>query len=188
MRRVVMVICAALLFVPAALKNRMSREVPAPAVFRVLSSGRVSAKVGGDVKYPGVYEVPANTLAVSVIKMAMPLHPLKQPMKNPSARPLLNGSTVTLSIGPDGTFLLTPGKMTVPERLVLGIPLDISTMSEADFDRLPGIGPSLARRIVEHRQANGGILHVGDLQTVEGIGKNKYRIIQVYFQDPLITH
>lgn len=182
-----MVICAVLLFVPVAMENRMSQEPPAPAVFRALSSGRISVKVSGDVKYPGIYEVPANTLADSVIKMALPLCPLNQSMIDHSSHPLMNGSAVTLAVEADGTFLLTPGQMTVPERLILGIPLDISTMSEADFDRLPGIGPALARRIIEYRQINGGILRVGDLPAIEGIGKSKYRILQVYFQAPLIT-
>ena len=187
MWRVVMVICAALLFVPAALKNRTSQDVPARAVFRALSSGRISVKVSGDVAHPGIYEVPANSLASSVIKMAMPLRSLKQPRYDLSDRPLLNGSAVTLAIKSDGSFLLTTNQMTVPERLVLGIPLEISTMSETDFDRLPGIGPALARRIVEYRQMNGGILRVGDLQNIEGIGERKFRIIRVYFQHPLIT-
>jgi competence protein ComEA len=182
-----MVICAALLFVPVALKNRASQEVPVRTVFRVLTSGTVSVKVSGDVIHPGIYDVSANALADSVIIMATPSRPMIRSENEPSPRPLQNGSAITLAIKPDGGFLLTTGHMTTPERLVLGIPLDISTMSEADFDRLPGIGPALARRIIEYRQNNGGILRVGDLQNVEGIGERKFRMIQGYVQDPLIT-
>jgi len=187
MRRVVMVMCAALLFVPVVMKNRTSQDVPVRTVFRVLTSGRMMVKVGGDVAHPGVYEVPANSLADSVIEMATPSQPLKQPIYDPSPRPLLNGSAVTLAIKPDGSFLLTTGYMTVPERLALGIPLDISMMSEDDFNRLPGIGPVLARRIAKYRQKNGGVLRVDDLKTIEGIGESKYRMIVVYFQSPVIT-
>jgi competence protein ComEA len=187
MRRVVMVMCAALLFVPVALKNRMSQDVPVHTVFRVLSSGRVSVKISGDVTHPGIYEVPANSLAGSVIKMAIPSRPLNQPLYDPPFRPLLNGSAITLAIKSDGSSLLKTGQMTVPERLVLGIPLDISTMSESDFDRLPGIGPKLARRIIEYRQNNGGNLGVDDLASIEGIGEIKYKMILVYFQHPSIT-
>lgn len=187
MRRVVMVMCATLLFVPVAMKNRASLDVPVRTVFRVLSSGRMMVKVSGDVAHPGVYEVPANSLTDSVIKMSLPLRPLKQPIYDPPARPLLNGSAVTLAIKPDGSFLLTTGHMTVPERLALGIPLDISMMSEDDFNRLPGIGPVLARRIAEYRQKNGGILRVDDLKTIEGIGESKYRMIVECIQHPVIT-
>ncbi len=99
-------------------------------------------------------------------------------------RPLLNGSAVTLVQQADGSHLLTVDQMTASERMVLGIPLDISTMNEADFDRLPGIGPALAKRIVEYRQKNGGILSVGDLAAIEGIGEKKYNTIRAYFQHP----
>jgi competence protein ComEA len=187
MRRVVTVICAALLFVPVALKSRTGQDVPARTAFRALSSGRISVKVSGDVMHPGIYEVPANSLAAGVINMAVPVSPLKQPLNGPSARPLSDGSAVTLTIKPDGSFLLTAGHMSVPEHLALGIPLDIALMSEADFDRLPGIGPVLARRIVSYRQKNGGILRVSDLKAIDGIGESKYRMLRVHFQRPLNT-
>jgi competence protein ComEA len=187
MSRVVMIVCAALLFLPLFMKSRTSRDIPAHTAFRALSSGRVSVKVSGDVLHPGIYTVPANSLAVIVINMAVPLRPLKQVIIDPAATPLLNGSAVTLAVQPDGSLLLKMDKMTVSERLVLGIPLDIATMSEADFDRLPGIGPALARRIVEHRQNNGGNLRVGDLTMIEGIGEKKYKGIRYYFQHTVNT-
>lgn len=183
MRRAVMVACAALLFVPVMLKSRTSRDIPARAAFGVLSSGRVSVKVSGEVLYAGIYEVPANSLAISVIKLAAPTGPLKQYRIDPSvAHPLLNGSAIKLVEQRDGEFLLTGEQMTVPERMVLGIPLDISAMNEADFDRLPGIGPALARRIVEYRQNNGGLMRVDDLAAVDGIGEKRYKQLRAYFQ------
>jgi competence protein ComEA len=184
MRRVVMIVCAALLLLSLAMKNRKSQDIPVHTVFRALSSGRVSVKVSGDVHHPGIYEVPANSLATGVINLAEPLRPLEQRMIGPAARPLLNGSAVKLVVQPDGSPLLKVDQMTVPERLVLRIPLDIATMSEADFDRLPGIGPALAKRIIEYRQNNGGILHVDDLTAIEGIGEKKYKTIRSYFQHP----
>jgi competence protein ComEA len=180
-----MVLCAALLLVPVALKSRKNRDIPALTAFTVLSSGRVSVKIDGDVRHPGIYGVPANSLAVSVINMAVPMHPLKRYLIDPKAAlPLQNGSAVMLAEQPDGSLLLSTDQMSASERLVLGIPLEISTMNEADFDRLPGIGPALARRIVEYRQNNGGLLHVGDLASVEGIGDKKYNKIRTYFQYP----
>ncbi|MDD2583159.1 MAG: hypothetical protein PHR66_14305, partial [Desulfuromonadaceae bacterium] len=155
MQRFVMVLCAALLFVPVVMKNRASREIPARTIFRVLSSGRIHVKVSGEVLHPGVYDVPVNSVTNSVIVLAGWKSPLKRYESIPSAvRYLRNGSAVNLSVQPDGSFLLAMGQMTVPERMVLGIPLDISTMSEADFIRLPGIGPALARRIIVYSQNN----------------------------------
>ena len=176
-----MVVCAALCFMLLAVKSRKSQDIPALAAFTVLSSGRVSIKVSGDVLHPGIYEVPANSLAISVIKMAVPLHPLKQSLANSAARPLKDGSAVALALQPDGSSLLTTGQMSVSERLVLGIPLDIAAMSEADFDCLPGVGPALAKRIVEYRQNNGGRMSVRDLLLVEGVGEKKFAALRKYF-------
>ncbi len=184
MRRIVLVVCAALLFVPIAMKNRMNQDVPAHAVFRVLPGGRMSVKISGDVRNPGIYEMPAKSMAHDVIIMAHPLCRLKPAVSESADRPLLNGSAVHLSLQPDGSCLVTTEQMSASERLVLGIPLDISTMNENDFDRLPGIGPAMARRITEYRQNNGGILRVSDLNAIEGIGEKRYKALVRYFQLP----
>ena len=185
MRRVVMLVCAALLFLPVEMKSRGRQVISATAPFRALSSGPVFVKVSGDVVHSGIYEVSANTLAMSVIIMAEPLRPLKQYKPGTAAAlTLQNGSAVNLVALPDGSHLVTVDQMTVPERMVMKIPLDISAMSEADFDRLPGIGPALAKRIVKYRQNNGGILCVEDLVLVEGIGEKKFNMIRSYFQHP----
>jgi len=179
MRRVVMVVCAALLVVPLYINSRTGQNVSARPAFLMLSSGRMLIKVSGDVRYPGVYEVPVNELAATVIKMAIPVKPLELEML---PVPLQNGQAVTVSLHANDSTRITVGLMTVPERMVLGIPLDIASMNEADFDRLPGIGPALAKRIVTFRQLNGGNLQFNDLAAIEGIGEKKLNLIRKFFQ------
>ncbi|MBA4039581.1 MAG: hypothetical protein C0468_04545 [Planctomyces sp.] len=48
--------------------------------------------------------------------------------------------------------------------------LDINTASAAELELLPGIGPALAARIVEHRATRGRFVSVEDLDEVRGIG------------------
>lgn len=48
--------------------------------------------------------------------------------------------------------------------------ININTASETLLDTLPGIGPVLAKRIVEYRQANGPFQQTADLSQVDGIG------------------
>lgn len=185
MRRVVMVVCAAFMMVPLFLKSRTNRDIPVRTAFEVLSGNRISVKVSGAVRHAGIYEVSANTMADSVIKMAVPLRPGTSLTIDPAAAtPLQNGDALRLVSSGDGLHLLRAQSMTVSERLVLGIPLDIATMGEADFDRLPGIGPALARRIVEYRQNNGGVLRVTDLAMIEGIGEKRYKTLRTFFQIP----
>ena len=49
-------------------------------------------------------------------------------------------------------------------------PLDLNAASQAELERLPGIGPSLARRIIEYRGRHGPFASVDSLGGVWGIG------------------
>ncbi len=57
-------------------------------------------------------------------------------------------------------------------------PLNINTAEEAELDMLPGIGPVLAQRIVEYRQANGPFAATEEIMQVDGIGESTYEELQ----------
>ncbi|WP_066636417.1 ComEA family DNA-binding protein [Desulfolucanica intricata] len=52
--------------------------------------------------------------------------------------------------------------------------VNINTAGVAELDSLPGIGPALAERIVQYRQANGPFRTIEDLKNVSGIGDKKF--------------
>ena len=52
--------------------------------------------------------------------------------------------------------------------------LNLNSATAADFDRLPGIGPVLAQRIIDWRENNGRFSDVHELLEVKGIGPAKY--------------
>jgi len=54
--------------------------------------------------------------------------------------------------------------------LAPGEKIDPNTASAEDLNRLPGIGPALADRIVEERETNGPFESAADLERVRGIG------------------
>jgi competence protein ComEA len=56
--------------------------------------------------------------------------------------------------------------------------VNVNTATAADLERLPGVGPVLARRIVEFREAKGLFRRLEDLQEVEGVGPKLYRRLQ----------
>jgi competence protein ComEA len=49
-------------------------------------------------------------------------------------------------------------------------PVSLNMASATELERLPGIGPKLAQRIVEDRRRNGPYARVEDLDRVKGIG------------------
>lgn len=48
--------------------------------------------------------------------------------------------------------------------------VDVNTAGSAELERLPGIGPALAARILAYRQAHGPFASIEELAHVQGIG------------------
>ena len=56
--------------------------------------------------------------------------------------------------------------------------VNINTATKNELDQLPGIGPSIAQRIIEYREENGNFQKIEDVQNVKGIGDAKYEEIK----------
>ena len=56
--------------------------------------------------------------------------------------------------------------------------ININTATVEELTMLPGIGPSYAQRIVEHREKNGPFKKVEDLLNVRGIGEKTFEKIR----------
>lgn len=61
-------------------------------------------------------------------------------------------------------------------------PINLNTATAADLEKLPGVGPAVAARIVEYRQKNGPFKKVEDLMNVRGIGEKTFLRLK-----PLLT-
>ena len=181
-RRLVIVLLAVTAAIPVGLSSRRSPHSRAPAAFSVVSSAQGYVRVSGDVRHPGLYPLPANKMTGAVIAMAMPSRPVS--VLEPAGAevvPVSNGEALQLLVSSSGRARVTMGTIPAAERLVMGIPLDITTISEAELDKVPGIGPALARRIVQYRQNNGGRMSVKDLLSVEGVGEKKFSTLRNFF-------
>ncbi|MPY86203.1 MAG: DNA-binding protein, partial [Actinophytocola sp.] len=53
-------------------------------------------------------------------------------------------------------------------------PIDLNAVTAEQLEELPGIGPVLAQRILEHRTKHGGFRSVEQLKDVSGIGDVRY--------------
>lgn len=52
--------------------------------------------------------------------------------------------------------------------------LDLNTATLSQLDRLPGIGPVIAERILELRKKSGPFKRIEDLMNIQGIGEKKF--------------
>jgi competence protein ComEA len=57
-------------------------------------------------------------------------------------------------------------------------PVSINRASREELERLPGVGPVIAARIVEHRERHGPFRRVEHLLVVRGISERRFREIR----------
>lgn len=60
--------------------------------------------------------------------------------------------------------------------------ISINSASAAQLEELPGVGPAIAGRIVEYRQANGGFKSIDEIERVKGIGPKKLESMRPYLR------
>ena len=64
---------------------------------------------------------------------------------------------------------------------VKGEKVNLNLASARQLEALPGIGPALAQRIIDHRKKNGPFKRIEDLMNVRGIGEKKF----LQLEDPI---
>ena len=60
--------------------------------------------------------------------------------------------------------------------------VNVNLADEVELQKLPGIGPVLANRIVAYRTANGVFKNFDDLSEVEGVGEKKLAKMKEYIK------
>jgi competence protein ComEA len=71
--------------------------------------------------------------------------------------------------------------------LLLALNLNIATVRE--LEALPGIGPALAKRIVEFREKKGGFRRIEELLAVPGISEKRWKALrELVYVEPRQRH
>ena len=95
------------------------------------------------------------------------------------AAALVAATLLTPALPPHHAVAQEPPPRTASERPA---PLNLNTATETQLEGLPGIGPSMAQRIVEYRKKNGAFKKAEDLMNVKGIGEKSFLKLK-----PLVT-
>lgn len=144
-----------------------------------LAPARVAVHVVGAVAQPGVYHLAAGARADDALQAA------GGPTTNADLRQVnlaalvqdgeqlvipRVGERITTTTSP-ATSRGTPGSRQSSTTVPIIVDLNRATID--DLDRLPGVGPTTAKAIIDHRSRNGPFASVDELLAVRGIGPAK---------------
>ncbi len=139
--------------------------------------------VTGAVERPGVYQVARDSRLVEVIAAAGGLLEGAEFDKLNLAEKVTDGQQVNI---PGNVEIPTPqlviggsGLLFTPTPPAGGL-VNINTADAALLETVPGIGPSIASRIIAYREENGPFEQVDDLTKVDGIGAVTLEKIRPY--------
>ena len=64
----------------------------------------------------------------------------------------------------------------------LVIVFNLNTVTQAELETLPGVGPALAKRIVDFRREKGGFKRIEELLAVPGISEKKWQSLKEFLR------
>ena len=141
-------------------------------------------QVAGEVARPGVYRVPAGARVNEAVQRAGGLtRRADQAGVNLVARVQDGQQVIVPRRGAAGAAVASAGSGGGGAGAgggggSSGGPVSLSSATVAQLDGLDGIGPTLAQRIVDYRQAHGGFRSVDQLRDVSGIGDKRFEALR----------
>lgn len=149
-----------------------------------ISQNEVVVHIAGAVAKPGVYRLPGNARVIDAITQAEPLLTADLDQLNLAA-PLRDGERIPVpQKGEKGNNGVGASSGAASGSFNGTGKININTATVRELEELPGIGPSLAARIVQFREKNGNFRVIEDITNVSGIGEGRYNqlkdLISIY--------
>ncbi len=136
---------------------------------------RVVMHVVGEVRRPGLVELPAGSRVADAVTAAggptqdAQIHALNLAARVQDGQRLHVPSALDTEVGPtsaDGAGVGAAG-------VEAGFPVDVNLATAEQLQTLPGVGPATAAAIITHRERRGPFASVDSLLDVPGIGPAK---------------
>ena len=147
---------------------------PGVYIFRNSPTLKETIEKAGGFKEPTQFD---KTSSSEILETGTLLTIAKESLQIPSSPPFPKGGHG--GIKPE-MIKIKISRMEAHKLLVFSIPLDLNRITVEDLCLIPGIGESLAREIVIHRERRKGFRSVEELKNVKGIGEKKYQTFKSY--------
>ena len=132
--------------------------------------------IGGEVQKPGMYEIKPGSRIYDAIQVAGGFTSQANPDKLNLAKIVKDGDQIKVP-----TRKHSPNS-TMKHNLIPSEKISINHASVAELCAVPGVGPSLATRIIDYREQNGPFSNPKELLSVKGIGQNLLQKISPHIQ------
>ncbi|WP_265568823.1 ComEA family DNA-binding protein [Streptomyces hygroscopicus] len=149
---------------------------PQPTGGTGAGAGAVVVDVSGKVRAPGLQRLPAGSRVADALRAAGGVSPGTDTDGLNRARLLVDGEQIVVGgpaplAGPDTAVPAAGGSVA---GAAPATPVSLSTATVDQLDALSGVGPVLARHIVDYRSQHGGFRSVDELRDVNGIGERRF--------------
>lgn len=154
---------------PVPVDSTLPLVEPASVTTTTAPAGPVVVHVAGAVVHPGVQQLPAMSRVIDAVEGAGGLAPEADAGRVNLAAELVDGSQIYVpAVGEEPPVVAGMDAGTSGDGLV-----DVNVADSTTLESLPGIGPSTAAAIIDHRERNGPFATVDGLLEVRGIGEAK---------------
>jgi competence protein ComEA len=131
-------------------------------------AGEIFVHVAGEVKNPGLYAVRVGSRVEDAIELAGGM-----------TKSAFEQSVNLARMVSDGEQIVVLDKSQIAGGGGTSEFISLNNANTEQLESLPGVGPSLASRIIEHRNAIGSFSDLTQLRDVAGIGEKLYAKISV---------
>ncbi len=139
-------------------------QVVSPSPVPLAAFGAIYVHILGEVVSPGLYELRDGDRAVDAVAAAGGFTAKADQSQLNLARYVV-----------DGEQIIVPAVGVAPAASgTAGGKVNLNTADASQLEALPRIGPAMAQRIIDWREANGSFTAVEDLLSVTGIGAKTF--------------